>query len=161
MARRGTDSGDKVWGGADRDGSIQKDERPTMFKNIANFASLMRQAQQLGGKLQEVNDQLRSQRVIGTAGGGLIEAEVNGLGEMLSLRIAPQLLADGDQDVIESLAPAAVNQALEKAKAQQAEAMQAVMGNVGLPGIQDALSQLTGSTPGDDGSNPRPEGTQR
>lgn len=126
-----------------------------MFKNLANFATVMRQAQQLGGKLQEVNDQLRSQRVVGTSGGGLIEAEVNGLGEVLSLRISPQLLADGDQDVIESLAPAAVNQALEKAKARQAEAMQAVMGNVSLPGLQDAISQLTGSSPEGD-SDPRP-----
>jgi nucleoid-associated protein EbfC len=118
-----------------------------MFKNLANMASVMRQAQQLGGKVQEVNDRLREQRVTGSAGGGLVEVEVNGLGEVLRLRVAPQLLDGADGDLIESLAPAAINQALEKAKQTQSEAMQSLMGNVNLPGLQDMFSQWTGSPP--------------
>lgn len=125
-----------------------------MFKNLSNIASLMRQAQQMGGKLQEVNDQLRAERITGASGGGLVEVEVNGLGEVLRLRIAPRLLTGSDEDLVESLAPAAINQALERAKARQAEAMQSLMGGVQLPGLQDALSQLTGSPPGRDPSAP-------
>jgi nucleoid-associated protein EbfC len=119
-----------------------------MFKNLTNLASVMRQAQQLGGKLQEVNAQLREQRVVGTAGGGLIEVEANGLGEIVRLRIAPRLLEGGDTDLIESLAPAAINQAIEKAKQTQAEAMQSLMGDVPLPGLQEMFSQWTGGPPG-------------
>jgi len=46
--------------------------------------------------------------------------------------------------MIEDLVPAAVNQASAKAKALHAEGMKAMTGGMDLPGLDDALSQLTG-----------------
>ena len=57
-----------------------------MFKGLGNLASVMRQAQEMGGKMQEVNEELKSKRVTGSAGGGMIEVEANGHGEVLRVK---------------------------------------------------------------------------
>ena len=58
-----------------------------MFKDIANIASLFKQAQEIGGKIEAIKDQLKTERVVGSSGGGMVEVEVNGLGEVLRLTI--------------------------------------------------------------------------
>ncbi len=82
--------------------------------NLANIASLVKQAQEMGGKMQQIAETLKTRRAEGSAGGGLVTVEVNGLGEMLRLSIDPSLA--GDREMIEDLVPAAVNQAQVKAK---------------------------------------------
>lgn len=115
-----------------------------MFKGISNLASLLRQAQQMTGKVQAVNEQLKNQRIQAAAGGGMVEVEVNGLGQVLRLTIDPKLVERGEREMIEDLAPAAVNQALAKAKKLHVEAMQAVTKDLNVPGLNEAISQLTG-----------------
>lgn len=95
----------------------------------------------MGGKMQEVNDELKLKRVTGSAGGGMIEVEANGHGEVLRIKIDPTL---DDREMIESLLPAAVNDASAKAKELHVEMMQSVTGDLNLPGLNDALSQFTG-----------------
>ena len=118
-----------------------------MFKDISNLASLMRQAQQMGGQMQEMAGKLRNQRVTGSAGGGMVEVEANGVGEVLKVRIDPSL---DDREMIEDLLPAAVNQALGKAKELHVESMQSMTEGLEIPGLNDAISQLTNGTPADD-----------
>ena len=68
-----------------------------MFKQLGNIASLMKQAQQMTGRMQEVNAQLQSQRVEGTSGGGMVKVDANGLGEVLRVAIEPGLFDAGDR----------------------------------------------------------------
>ncbi len=44
-----------------------------MLKNLANLGNLMRQAQEMGGKMQEVKDKLKTMKVTGPAGGGMVD----------------------------------------------------------------------------------------
>ena len=113
-----------------------------MLKGLSNLASLMRQAQEMGGKMQAVQEQLKARRVTGTAGGGLIEVELNGLGEMLRLAIDPALTERGDREMIEDLVPAAVNQAQGKVRQLHAEAMQQATAELDLPGLDAVLSRF-------------------
>lgn len=115
-----------------------------MFKGIGNIASLMKTAQQMGGKVQAVNDQLQAARVTASAGGGMVEIEANGLGEVLRVKIDPTLLEAGDVEMLEDLIPAAVNQAQAKAKQLHREAMQSMTEGINLPGLSEALDQLSG-----------------
>jgi hypothetical protein len=112
-----------------------------VFKGLANVASLMRQAGQMRGKMEEINARLRSERVTGNAGGGMVEVEVNGLGEVLRVQIEPALFERGEREMIEDLLPAAVNQALAKAKQLQ---MQSMTEGLDMPGLNEALAQITG-----------------
>lgn len=116
-----------------------------MFKGLGNMASMIRQAQQMGGKMEEISAQLKSRRVQGAAGGGMVEVEANGLGEVLRVRIEPTLT---DREMIEDLLPAAVNQASAKAKQLHVEMMQSLAGGIDLPGLSDMISQLGGGDAG-------------
>jgi len=116
--------------------------------NLANIGQLMKQAQEMGGRMQAMQDELRGKRATGAAGGGLIEVDVNGLAEVLAVRIDPSLVEKGDREMIEDLLPAAFNAAQQKARQLHAEAMQAIAGGLPVAGLQEALSQFTGGGPG-------------
>lgn len=76
-----------------------------MFKglgNLANLGSVLKQAQQMDSTLQGVSERLRTKRVTGVGGGGLVEVEANGLGEVLSVAIDPSLVEKGDREMIET-----------------------------------------------------------
>lgn len=118
-----------------------------MFKGIANFASMMRQAQQMGSKMKEAQEKLKQQRATGKAGGGMVEVEVNGLGEVLRVAIDPTLVERGEREMIEDLLPAAINQATAKAKQLHVEAM---TDGVDMPGLNEALAQLAGGADEDE-----------
>jgi DNA-binding YbaB/EbfC family protein len=120
-----------------------------MFKglgNLANLGTLMKQAHEMSGRMQAIQQELKGKRATGYAGGGLVEIDVNGLAEVLAVRIDPTLMAKGDREMIEDLLPSAFNAAQRKAKEMHAEAMQSIAGGIPIAGLSDALSQLTGGT---------------
>jgi len=115
---------------------------------LANLGSLMKQAQQMGGRMQQLTDELKEKRAEGTAGGGLVTVEVNGLGEVLACRIDPSLVTSGDRELLEDLLPAAVNQAVSKSKELHAEMMKSLAEGIDMPGLNAMLSQLSGGGSG-------------
>ncbi len=117
-----------------------------MFKGIGDLAGMLKQAQSMGSRMKEMNEQLSAIRAIGSAGGGLVEVEVNGLGEMMRISIDSTLLEKKDRELIEDLVPAATNAALSKAKEQQARSMQDIAGGMDIPGLSDALQSLGDGT---------------
>ncbi|HUT08981.1 MAG TPA: YbaB/EbfC family nucleoid-associated protein [Thermoguttaceae bacterium] len=120
-----------------------------MFKKLSNLASMLKQAQQLGGQLQNLSEELRERRATGTGGAGMVEIEINGVLEVLRCRIDEQLIAGGDRELIEDLVVAAVNQAILKGKQLHAEAMKELTGGLELPGLQEVLDKVTGPEPSD------------
>lgn len=125
-----------------------------MFKglgNLANLGSIMKQAQEMGGRMQAMQDELRAKRTTGAAGGGLVEVDVNGLAEVLAVRIDPSLIEKQDREMIEDLLPAAFNAAQQKARQMHAEAMQSIAGGLPIGNLQEMISQLSsaGDEPGD------------
>ena len=117
---------------------------------MANLATLANQAREMGAKMQALDAELRSKRATGSAGGGLIEVDVNGLGEVLAVRVDPSLVEKQDREMIEDLLPAAFNAAAQKAKQLHAAALESITGGLQMPGLQDALSQLAGMPPSGD-----------
>ena len=122
-----------------------------MFQGLANLGSIIKQAQQMGARVQEVNERLKGIRVTGASGGGMVEVEVNGLGEVLRLTLEPSLVARQDRELIEDLVPAAVNQAVAKARQQHAAMMREMTGGMNLPGLDEAMKSMTG---GEDSGEP-------
>jgi DNA-binding protein YbaB len=69
--------------------------------------------------------------------------DVNGLAEVLAVRIDASLIEKQEREMIEDLLPAAFNAAQRKAKEMHAEAMQSLAGGLPIGGLQEALAQLT------------------
>lgn len=118
-----------------------------MFKDLGNLAALIKQAQEMTGRVGEINDLLRTQRAVGRAGGDMIEVEVNGLAEVIRVKIDPSLVEKGDLEMIQDLLPAAINQASEKANELRAEAMKSLAGGIDMPGLDEALGKFLGGGP--------------
>ena len=124
-----------------------------MFKGIGDIASMLKQAREMQGRMQEMQESLAKRRVEGTAGGGMVNVEASGQQKILGIRIEESLLESQDREMLEDLLVAATNQALDKAREAAAEEMSQVTGNLDLPGLGDALSKL-GLGGGADDANP-------
>jgi hypothetical protein len=118
-----------------------------MFKGLSNLAALLKQAQQIGGQMDRLSEDLKNRRATATAGGGMVEVEINGLLDVLRCHIDPELVAKGDRELIEDLVVAAMNQAVAKGKQLHTAALKEMTGALELPGLDEALARLGGSGP--------------
>jgi len=113
-----------------------------MFGKMLELGSLMKQAREFGGRVQEMNEKLKDMRVEGSAAGGLVTVCVNGLQELVSCKIDPAMFQQGDAELLEELIVAAVNDAVEEARVQQAETMQSLTGGMDMGGLSGMLEKL-------------------
>ena len=107
----------------------------------------MKQAQEMGSKMQAISERLKTLRTTGQSGGGMVEVDVNGLGEVLAVRIDEALFKQSDREMIEDLLPAAFNSAHAKAKELHQQAIGEMTSDLNLPGLDQALAGLTGQSP--------------
>lgn len=112
--------------------------------NLANLGEMMKQASQMGARVKELQERLKSQRVTGEGGGGMVQVDMTGSQEVIAVRIDPGLVERGEREMIEDLVTAAINDAQAKARQLHAEAMQEVTGGLNLPGMEDMLAKLGG-----------------
>ncbi len=125
-----------------------------MFKGLGNIASLMKNATEISGKIGAVSEQLKQERAIGQAGGGMVEVEVNGLGQVVRVTIEASLIESNERDMIQDLLPAAFNQAAATAKQMHVDAMKQLTGGISLPGMDDILDQYANGGNDPPGTNP-------
>lgn len=114
-----------------------------MFKGLGSLASMMRQAPVMLGKMQAMNDDLKQRRAKAQSGGGMVEIEINGLGEVQRVTLDPTLVARGDAEMMEDLLVSAFNQAQQRANELRSEAMQNMADGLDIPGLGDALAQVS------------------
>ena len=100
---------------------------------MKNLAGLMKQAQQIQSKMQEMQEQLTHLELSGEAGAGLVRVTLNGKGEMRSLTIDPKVVDPFDTEMLQDLIVAAHRAAREKIDAASQTEMQKVTGGLQLP----------------------------
>jgi DNA-binding YbaB/EbfC family protein len=93
---------------------------------MADFMKILQQAQQMQGKLQELQDQLQHQSVTGSAGGGMVTVDADGKGQVRRVKLDPSVVSPTDVEMLEDLIVVAVADAQKKA----AELAQAEMGKL-------------------------------
>ena len=113
-----------------------------MFGKMLELGSLMKQAHEFGGRVQEMNAKLKDMQVEGSAAGGLVTVCVNGLQELMSCKIDPCVFQQGDAELLEELIVAAANGAIDEARTQQAETMQSLAGTMDMGGLTNILEKL-------------------
>ena len=102
---------------------------------MKNLGGLMKQAQQLQAKMQALQEELGKRTVSAQAGGGMVEAVVNGRQELVSLKIDPEVATPDDVDMLQDLVLAAVNEALNRSREMVAQEMSKLTGGLGIPGL--------------------------
>ena len=100
---------------------------------MKNLGNLMKQAQEMQAKMQEMQDRLAEIEIDGTAGAGLVTVTLNGKGDMRGMKIDPSIFSSGDAEVVEDLIVAAHNDARVKSEQRMQEEMSKVTGGLNLP----------------------------
>ena len=92
------------------------------------LGNLMKQAQQMQEKMAR---EMKETSVEASAGGGAVSVKMRGDFEVLSLTISPDLVKDGDTEMIQDLTVAALNEARRKVE----ESLKGKLGGMMPPGL--------------------------
>jgi hypothetical protein len=94
-----------------------------------NMAKMLKQAQDVQKKIENVQSELDDLHINGESGGGLVKATVNGKMELLDISLQADILEE-EKDMIEDLIISAVNNALAKAQEESQNRMNSVTGGM-------------------------------
>ncbi len=100
---------------------------------MKNLGNLMKQAQQMQGKMAEMQAKMQEMEVTGAAGGGMLLVTVNGKLEVKKVKIDKSLVDPEDVEVLEDLIVAAFNDAKVKVEADMQDQMAKLTGGLNLP----------------------------
>ncbi len=93
--------------------------------------------QQMLSRLRQVQEDLQRQvnavAVEASAGGGMVTVKMNGQKQVVDVRIEPEVFANKDQEMLQDLIRAAVNEASRRVDEELANQMKNLAG--GIPGI--------------------------
>ncbi|SMG09543.1 YbaB/EbfC family nucleoid-associated protein [Dethiosulfovibrio salsuginis] len=93
--------------------------------------NIMKQAQKMQAQMEQIQASLADERVEGNAGGGMVKAVANGQGELISVRISPEVVDPKDVEMLEDLVLAAVGDAIRKGQELAQSKMGQVTGGLG------------------------------
>lgn len=82
---------------------------------------------------ERLQQQIESVKVEASAGGGMVTVRMNGQKQVLEVRIEPEVFAEKDQEMLQDLVRAAVNEASRRVDEELADQMKHM--TAGLPGI--------------------------
>lgn len=97
------------------------------------LGDLMRQAQAMQEKVAKLQAEAGGKTVEGSSGGGMVTVIANGRQEILSIKIAVEVVNPQDPEMLQDLVTAAVNDALRKSRDLMTDALKGLAG--GLPPI--------------------------
>ncbi len=102
------------------------------FPGGFNIQQMMKQAQQMQEKMSQEMEELR---VESSAGGGVVTVTMKGNHEIVSLKVDPEAVKEGDVEMLQDMIVAAVNEASRKV----GEAMKNKLGGMLPPGLGGML----------------------
>ena len=99
-----------------------------------NMQDMMKQAQKMQAQMARVQDELKTERVEASVGGGAVRVVMTGEMVVDSVTIDPAAVDPDDVAMLEDMVTAAFNEAIRQAQDLAARKMSAVTGGLGLPG---------------------------
>ncbi len=99
-----------------------------------NLNKLMKQAQKMQEQMAKTQAELEEKTVEVTAGGGKITVVANGAGEVVSIKIAKEVVDPEDVEMLEDLVLSGVQQAIAKGREMAGSEMSKITGGMNLPG---------------------------
>ena len=96
-----------------------------------NMSNLMKQAQRMQRQMEEGQKELETKEFTAAAGGGAVEVTVTGKKEVVKVKLAEEVVAPEDIEMLQDLIVAATNEALRKAEEENAAMMNRMTGGLG------------------------------
>jgi nucleoid-associated protein EbfC len=99
---------------------------------MKNMQQMLKQAQKMQEQLQK---QMAEMSIEGTAGGGMVCIKMNGLKQVLSVKIEPDAITSGDVEMLQDLILAAINEAARKVDEELSGQIGNLTGGMKIPGL--------------------------
>ena len=96
---------------------------------------LMKQAQMMQKKMEELKTELAQKEIKVSSGGGMIAIVVSGDQEIKEIKIEPDVIDVNEKEMLEDLILAAVNESIRQSKELAAQEMAKLTGGVNIPGL--------------------------
>jgi hypothetical protein len=100
---------------------------------MKNIGQMLKQAQEMQSRMNEMQERLAEAEVSGGSGAGLVQVTMSGKGEVKRVKIDKSLIVADEAEVLEDLVMAALNDTKAKLDAYVAEEMQKLTGGLKLP----------------------------
>ena len=84
-----------------------------MFGNVGNMMEMFGKMKDIQARMQEAQQSLSTITQTGESGAGMVRATVNGLKQVISVEIDPELVKIEDREMMQDLVVAAINKAME------------------------------------------------
>ncbi|MBI5167645.1 MAG: YbaB/EbfC family nucleoid-associated protein [candidate division NC10 bacterium] len=102
---------------------------------MKGLGDLMKQAERLRVEMARIQEEVAGKKVEASAGGGMVTVACNGRGEIISVKIDPEVVQAGELDMLQDLIVAATNEALRKSRDLLAQEMSRLTGGLNLAGL--------------------------
>jgi nucleoid-associated protein EbfC len=103
-----------------------------------DMSKMLQQVQQMQEEMAKAQEELAKEKVEASVGGGAVVVKATGAGEIVEIKISPEVIDPADPETLADLVLAGVNEALRNAQ----ELMQSKLGGavgglkgLGLPGL--------------------------
>ena len=107
-----------------------------------NMNQMLKQVQQMQEEMAKAQEELKSEKVEATAGGGMVKVVMTGELQVAEVHIDPEAVDPDDVELLQDLVLAAFNEALRSAQELQTRKLGAatgglgdLAGGLGLPGL--------------------------
>ena len=100
---------------------------------MKNLGNMLKQAQELQGRMTDMQAKLNELEMAGSAGGGMVTVTLNGKGEMRQIKIDKGLVDPAEVEILEDLVVAAFNDAKVMVEAHVQAEMTKLTGGMSLP----------------------------
>jgi nucleoid-associated protein EbfC len=100
-----------------------------------NPRDLARQMQQMQTRLAKIQEELGSETVEASVGGGVVTVVMTGHQVVESIRIDPEIVDPEDVETLQDLMVAAYNEALKKSQELASTRLGALTGGMKIPGL--------------------------
>ncbi|MDE6014693.1 MAG: YbaB/EbfC family nucleoid-associated protein [Acetatifactor sp.] len=96
-----------------------------------NMSNLMKQAQRMQRQMEEGQKELETKEFTASAGGGAVEVTVSGKKEIVSIKLAEEIVDPEDIETLQDAVVAAANEALRQAEEESSALMSKMTGGLG------------------------------
>jgi nucleoid-associated protein EbfC len=100
---------------------------------MKDLMGMMKQAQELQGRMQKMQDDMAAMEVRGQSGGGLVMVMLDGKGSLKKIKVDPTLMIPAETEILEDLIIAATDDARAKVETQMQAKMAEVTGGMPIP----------------------------
>lgn len=99
-----------------------------------DMGQLMKQVQQMQAQMQQAQEELKTETVDASAGGGMVKVTMTGDLQLREIAISPDAIDPEDPELLQDMVTAAVNEALRAAQELASNKLGPITGGMGGPG---------------------------